>query len=393
MPAPHRSRGASLAGLALLAGLVAEPRPSSGQSPDEAPPLAPVPVIDRGDRAPRLPMGAEEESEARWARPRAVARVEGVVAPGLRVRLVGVGSTGGELRHRWVQTLGAPVELDQPDGPVASFIVPSDAAALGFLLIVGNPAGLDLAPVVIEVEGRAGAADAAALRADAGDDQVVAPGRQVTLNGVRSEPRGSIGYRWIQVGGPAIGPKIEDGYILTFAPTQPGLYRFALVVADGDAISEPDFVEVVVAAQAPTVASGGQAPTMPTGELARAALAEVPGGLAASAELARGFTEVADRLDLYESCGAMFQELSARVESVIPADAGLRAAWVQRFCGPVTARLAEGLRQAGLDTSHPRALEMPLSEVQKDRLEDELRAVAAGLGRLAARPEAAVERR
>ncbi len=368
----------------LLAVLVAAPalgqadpdRPEAGSAAGV--PTAPVLRLEPPEALP-----AGEPGAAAIERPRATARAEGVVSPGLRVTLRGGESTGGGLRHRWIQTLGPPVELAGADEPEASFVVPAGASALGFLLIVGNPAGLDLAPVVVEVEGKGGVAGAT-LVADAGDDQVVAPGRQVTLNAIRSMPRGALGYRWIQVAGPSIGPKVEEGYVLTFAPAQPGLYRFALVVGSGSVVSEPDFVEVLVAAQAPGPVANPAATTAPlaTADLARSALAEVPGGLAAAPELARAFVEVAERLDLYESSSALFAELSRRVEAVLPVEPSARAAWVQRFCTPVTARLADGLRRSGLEVARPGALEAPLSEVQKDVLDEELRAVAVGLRRL-----------
>lgn len=363
----------ALLGLSLLPGpglARAQEEPASAAAPPrlELPPAAAAVVAD-------------VES------PQARAEASGVVSPGLRVRLSGAQSTGGALRYRWVQTLGPAVELETLEGPETAFIVPAGASALGFLLMVGNTAGLDLAPVIVAVEGRGpGGAAAAALQADAGDDQTVVAGRQVTLNGLRSQPRGSLGYRWIQLAGPAVGPRVEEGYICTFVPAQPGLYRFALVVASGSAISEPDTVEVLVTAPATPPSTAGAAavatPPASTADLARVAAAEVPGGLAVAPELARAFQEVADRLDLYESGGAMFLELSRRVETLLPADAAGRAAWVQRFCTPVTMRLAERLRASGLDATQPRALEVPLNPTQKDGLEDELRAVAAGLNRL-----------
>ena len=46
--------------------------------------------------------------------------------------------------------------------------------------------------------------------------------------------------------GPKVSLKIEDGHIFTFVPPDNGLYHFALVVASGSEISEPDFVNVAV---------------------------------------------------------------------------------------------------------------------------------------------------
>jgi len=74
-------------------------------------------------------------------------------------------------------------------------------------------------------------APAPVLRADAGDDQIGLVGRQITLNGGRSGPRGAIGYRWIQLSGPEPTARGQDGYIFTFTPRAAGIYRFALLVA------------------------------------------------------------------------------------------------------------------------------------------------------------------
>ena len=63
---------------------------------------------------------------------------------------------------------------------------------------------------------------------------------------MRSEPRGQIAYRWVQTGGPIVRLKIEEGYVYSFVPTVPGIYRFALVVAASGEISEPDEVCVTV---------------------------------------------------------------------------------------------------------------------------------------------------
>lgn len=360
----------------VFALLILLPAQAALGQADSAPP---PPRVDGSTEAVEV----ERTREFAQVAPEAVARVRGTVSPGLKVELVGSDSTGGALRYRWIQTLGPQVEIEQSDTETASFIVPDGASTLGFLLIVGNTAGLDLTPVLVPVEGRRhGEAEAGLLMADAGDDQVAYVGRQVTLNGIRSQPRGSIGYRWIQTAGPAIPLKIEDSYTYTFVPNEPGVYRFALVVAQAGSISQPDFVEVVVPATAAPSFGLGMAPTRTAEELAHAALVEVPGGLAVAAILADSFDAAAQRLDLYESYGAFFNELSRRVEAALPQDPTQRAIWVQRLCSPITLRLMEELRAAGLDATSPQAHDLPLSEIQKDRLAIQLEGMAAGFRKL-----------
>jgi hypothetical protein len=114
----------------------------------------------------------------------------GVAAPGLRVTLDASGTTGQPRWYRWVQTQGPPTPLETDGGPTATLTVPAEAGSLSYLLLVGNGAGADVVGVTLPVEGKAPSARAGELRADAGDDQIGQAGRQVTLNGIRSLPRG-----------------------------------------------------------------------------------------------------------------------------------------------------------------------------------------------------------
>src|SRR5262249_7350226 len=154
----------------------------------------------------------------------------------------------------------------------------------------------DVASVTVPVEGRGTSARAVELRADAGDDQIGQVGRQVTLNGIRSIPRGRLGYRWIQVAGPKVSLKIEDGYIFTFAPPANGLYHFALVVASGSEVSEPDYVNVAVGVPLPPPAEEPVAARAPAPvslkDLARSALSEVEGGPSAGEDLGEAFRDI-----------------------------------------------------------------------------------------------------
>jgi hypothetical protein len=268
-----------------------EGRSLSTSSPTPMPTLT-VAGEDPGSVAQGTPLtpvvpGLEPAEFPEAVRPKAVARYEGTPAPGLQVLLTSEGSTGADAQVRWVQTQGPPVVLDDPMVRTARLTVPEGATgSLGFLLVVGNAKGVDTAALTIPIEARSRVPRDPTLLADAGDPQVGLVGRMVTLNAIRSEPRGRIGYRWIQVGGPTIKLKIEDSYTYSFIPPAPGIYRFALVVAAGSEISEPAKVSVTVAAAVPTAdlsyATAGTPPgaasVEPMEELARAALAGTDGG-------------------------------------------------------------------------------------------------------------------
>jgi hypothetical protein len=268
------------------------------------------------------------------------------------------------------------VALDESTSPVARFTVPDRAETLGFLLFLANAAGTDTAMVTIPVQPH-GTASADGLHADAGDDQLAVIGHQVTLNGIRSTPREKLGYRWIQLGGPPVPLKIEDGYIYVFAPREAGLYRFALVVAAGGAISEPDTVDVLVsAAQSPVVAP--TQPAMNTSDLARASLASLDGGAAAAAALADAFDGVAKRVDLYDSYNELLSEMSRTLEQVVPKDPTRRAAWIQQLFMPLTVRLIDGLRAQGLDLLQPAGQSTPLTDAYKNHIAEQFRDMAKG---------------
>ena len=258
----------------------------------------------------------------------AVARVAGIVAPGLRVTLDGSGSTGRHLWYRWVQIQGPPTSLDGEDQAIASLTIPADAYSLAYLLVVGNSAGADVANLAIPIESRRRSAQAAGLRADAGDDQIGRVGSQVTLNGVRSASSGRSGYRWIQMAGPKVLLKIEDGHIFTFVPPANGLYQFALVVATGSEISEPDLVTVAVGVPLPAPADEPASAQVSLKDVARTALSSIDGGPSAAADLGDTFEEIAFRIGLYSSYAELMAELTCRLEEIVPAEAGPRSAWL-----------------------------------------------------------------
>jgi hypothetical protein len=270
--------------------------------------------------------------------------------------------------------------------------MPDGEGALAFALVAANAQGTDVASVEVrtaagsprpdtEVRTAAGSPrpDTPAVKADAGDDQVGIVGRQITLNGSRSEPRGQVAHRWLQVAGPKVRLELAEGYIYSFVPQAPGIYEFALVVARGSEISVPDRVTVSVGNPASPY---GIEPTPEAPEalhdVARAALGAVPGGLEVGPSMAECFDAVADRMDLYHSYGEAFSELSRRLEPLLPPDAVRRSVWNERLFGPLTARLIEGLRAEGLDLRNPEAQTAALTSAQRARAAELFRSMARG---------------
>jgi hypothetical protein len=302
----------------------------------------------------------------------------GTTAPGLRVTLDGSASTGQPSWYRWVQVQGPPVALEPDDRPRATVVIPSAAQSLAFLLVAGNAAGADLARLAVPVEAYGRPAPSAEVRADAGDDQIGQVGRQVTLNGLRSAARGRLGYRWMQVAGPKVVLRIEDGHVFTFVPPASGLYQFALVVASGSEISEPDFVNVAVGVPLPPDEPAAAPAPVSLRDLARAVLENVEGGRSAGADLAEAFEEIATRIDLYQSYSELMMELTRWLEDIVPADPLRRSAWLQRVFAPLTVHLVDRMRSEGLDLSRPDGQAAEMTRPQRKVLAQQFRIIAAG---------------
>ncbi|MCK4393037.1 PKD domain-containing protein, partial [Candidatus Bipolaricaulota bacterium] len=87
--------------------------------------------------------------------------------------------------------------------------------------------------------------------ADAGSDQVVQGGTQVTLDGSASsdpDEGNALTYHWEQTKGPKTNLATDpNDPKATFTPTEPGPYKFKLVVNDGKADSAPAYVTITVA--------------------------------------------------------------------------------------------------------------------------------------------------
>ena len=320
--------------------------------------------------------------------PKAIAKVLGTAAPGLRVRLDGRPSSGGQVWYRWVQASGTKVSLAGADQAVAQFVVPPEATDLGFVLVVGNASGIDARPVEVEVATVDAEGEVLPLKADAGGDQTASVGQRVVLDGIKSEPRGRIKFRWVQTAGPKPVDLIARAATCQFIPEVTGKYQFALLAIGEDGlVSDAAPVEVKVraakaGAAGPTVANPTAATERPApalDELARAALATIPGGSRLAPDLARSFDAAADRVDSAKNYLDAATELTRRLDAVVPRDPAHRAEWVDRFLKPWNIRMIEVVRVGGLDLEQPGGQTKALTKEQKARLAEQLRITAAGL--------------
>lgn len=329
------------------------------------------------------PSAAEPREFPRVIAPVAKAGYQGTASPGGRIVLSAEGSQGVNLRYRWVQTQGPPVALETPDKPSTGLVVPQGASALGFSLVVSDPSGMDASALTIPVaagDGVSAAVGAGVLKADAGDDQVAMVGHRVNLSGALSEPRGQVGYRWLQMSGPKVRLSFEEGATFAFVPPLPGVYRFGLVVASGREISGADEVTVTVASPSAALGATGLAPgdAEPTTDLARRLLTSVRGGADVAVDLAEVFDGTADRMDLYQSYAETFNEVSRRLEGVVPPDPAVRGAWSDRLFTPLTTRLIERMLPDGLDLRRAEGQNAELTLGQRARMAELFREVAEG---------------
>ncbi|MBI2987759.1 MAG: hypothetical protein HYY45_13425 [Deltaproteobacteria bacterium] len=208
------------------------------------------------------------------APPVANAGPDQAVAEGSVATLDGSASTGANLTFGWVQLAGPSVVLNNPSSPAPTFTAPLLPGGFGsqtltFQLTVtsGSQTSSDTVDVkVVNVNH--------APVAQAGADQVVREGSQVTLSGINSfDPDGDpILYQWIQTFGTPAALSGAGSPQATFtAPLIPGgvsgteILRFALTVSDG-ALSHTDEVQVTVEQENHTpVANAGDGQTVRPG--------------------------------------------------------------------------------------------------------------------------------
>ena len=311
--------------------------------------------------------------------PKAVVKVDGTAAPGLKMTLDGSASSGGRVWYRWFQTQGPRVSLVGSDQSVAHFAVPDEDAVLGFVLVVGNGAGIDVRAVEVDPEDPAGGDDRP-LAADAGPDQVAPVGRRVTLDGGKSEPKGKIRYRWVQASGPPASLHGSGGPACSFVPEAAGSYQFALlVVGETGLVSEAALVTVRAhSGQGDAADAPADRAAMALDEMARTALAAIPGGPRQAGDLARALDSVADRINSFRTSGDLLAELNRRLDAVVARDPRHRGEWAERFIKPWTARITDALHAAGADVVMVDGTPKPLTKPQRTLLAEQIRITAAG---------------
>ena len=368
----------------VIARPSAKAKVSTSQEPDDdqtarAEETSAVVKVKKGEE-PALPDTTEPTL------PKALAETEGIPSPGKEIVLHGEASVGAK-HYLWIQTQGPTVDLGDPSKPTLAVTVPERASLLAFSLFVANDLGTDVTHVVVRVTRPNGVPAPPNLRADAGDDQVGIVGRQITLNGSRSEPRGQVGYRWMQSAGPRVRLDLDDGYVYSFVPQAPGIYEFGLVVALGNQISEPDKVVITVGNAASPYRDDPRPDAPETlSDVAGSALSSVPGGLEMADPLGEAFDGVADRMDLYASYADAYAELSTRLDLISPSDAARRGVWNDRLFAPLTARLVVAMRVEGLDVRVAGATNAPMTSSQRATLAELFRMMSRGFRASLTRP-------
>ena len=209
------------------------------------------------------------------------------VGAGALVTLDGSGSTGENLTYLWRQTAGVAVTLSDSTTATVTFTAPDVTGYVTFELRVASGGATSVDDVLIEIEGTANLPPIA----NAGADQTVPFGAQVTLNGSGSDPDGdALTYLWTQL---APGPfvTLDDASRAQpkfTAPNAPQAIQFSLTVSatggnDTDttivAVTDPDSIPAttpvlyVVSSQNqsvsgfpdPSTLSGDVAPTVHLG--------------------------------------------------------------------------------------------------------------------------------
>jgi hypothetical protein len=311
-------------------------------------------------------------------------------------------------RFYWTQVEGPPVTIDDPSGPSIRVTIPPGANRLGFVFVASSRSVVRVVRLSLPIQGarseassgvdtpREGGVPATGglgkVRADAGDDQVGLVGHRVTLNGTRSVPEDGKAARWIQVSGPPTVAPQQQGMFYSFIPGGPGAYRFMLVVAAGGEISEPDEVSVLVgspptaptsdAASTPSVApSNAPSPASPPAtatpdQILSRILPHLPGSPRVASDVADVLEAIAERAALYSSFGSLQNELSRRLDIVVPTDPAQRASWIQGVFLPLTAVTAGELLATGLDIRIPQGVHQPLTPAQQDRVRDHFQKLA-----------------
>ena len=160
---------------------------------------------------------------------------------------------GDSLIYEWMQTAGPTVTLRNPGSAAAWFESPRTAHTLTFQLRVADENGASSTDtVVLEFVN-------VPPTAEAGADQEVTRGQEVTLYGSGSDdaPEDNLIYSWSQVSGPAVELSDITSSTPTFtAPNEYDQIVFSLTVSDGQLESSPNVV-IVTVRNTPPIADAG----------------------------------------------------------------------------------------------------------------------------------------
>ncbi len=338
-------------------------------------------------------------------------RTDPPASPGARLGLE-AGQKFQGMRFQWFQVEGPAVDLTDPSRSSIQVTIPGGTSKLGFVLVAARADLVRLVRISVPIQGAVASASAAVdvsrqplswganasgkVKADAGDDQVGLVGHRVTLNGSRSLPGDGKSARWLQVAGPAIASPEYQGAFFSFVPSNPGTYKFILVVAGDGEVSEPDEVAVLVGSPPSISGVPGQPtlgalpaftpapaavpvspPSAPTPDQILAnALPSLPNGNRVASEVADVMEAIAGRASLYSSFAVLQNELARRLDVVVPADPAIRTAWNAGVFNPLTSYTTGCLLAAGLDARQPQGMQQPLSADQRERVREHFQSLA-----------------
>lgn len=190
--------------------------------------------------------------------PLANAGTDQSVSANTKVTLNGSGSSDPDqgpspLAYNWVQTGGPNVTLANAATATPDF-TPLAASTYVFKLVVNDGLADSLDDTVTITVNPVSAQNQSPI-ADAGADQTVSSGANVTLDGQGSsdpdQGPAPIAYSWTQTGGPGVTLTNAASGTPGFTPLEAGTYIFKLVVNDGASDSAPDTVTVTVNAPSP----------------------------------------------------------------------------------------------------------------------------------------------
>ena len=181
-----------------------------------------------------------------------------VAVPGAKVSLDGSDSFGyyGGVGYSWTQESGPAVSLRGSSTAFPYFTAPDNVnQTLVFRLTVSDDDLRDSDTVSVLI----GEAESRTV-ADAGNNQRVAGGANVTLSGGGTSADGDLSYRWQQTGGPRVSLANATTQEPSFtAPdtTRLATLTFRLTVTDEAGGSDTDTVSVIVGSNGPPSADAG----------------------------------------------------------------------------------------------------------------------------------------